>query len=282
MALYKDPVTTLLEVIERENGVTLDPADYDFGTPTPATPPEGSSASYNTQIAITANNVAAPYAGSIELFYNRLDLADLGDMVSMYIRSPLSTTTHDIIPALNRRFGLNLTQADIVLRDTIAEEGYKTAQLTATEGSIGWIGEITVSVAEGDVLLEDHLVNTALGGLNYPTEYPTKTFAQVYSYWRDFSEHHDYLTALQAGDAMSLDLAAVLHDVTGDDWLASGAGDFSLGNATITFSGDPDDTSVANDDYDHVVIIALDVGTCLGMTGDLVLHSSAPQDPNTV
>ena len=279
MALYKDPVATLLSVIENENNIVLDPADYDFGIPEPATPPDGSTATYNTKVIVSANNVAAPFAGAVEVYYNRLDLADLERMVALYIRSPELATTHDILPSLNRRFGLNLTPDDIVLENTTEFEGYRVAHLKAESSSLGWIGEIEVSVAEGDVLLEDHLLDTALGGLHYPTEYPTKPFAQFYSYWRDFSDHYEFLSTIQVGDVVGMELTSVLDDVTGDPWQTTGQAEFSLGNSEIIYSGPAEDNGLANEDYDHVVIIRLDLNTCTRMTGDLVIHSSAPVDP---
>lgn len=283
MALYKDPRKTLLSVIERENGITLGLDDYDFSDPVPATPPEGSDASFNTRISLIANNVAAPYAGEIDLYYNRLDLNDLGSMVELYIQSPVFDTTHDILDSLNRRFGLNLTEDDIVLKDTVDMGGYRVAELEATETSLGWIGNIDVSVVEGDLLLEDYLLDTALGGLNYPTEYPTKTFAQFYSYWRDFSDHHDYLTTLTTDSPMSLEIASLLGDITGDPWVASGQSEFSIGgNARITYAGSTADYPAANDTYDHVVVIELDLDACTEMTGSLVIHSSEPFDPNDI
>lgn len=269
----------MLEVIEQENNVTLTPEDFDFINPTPATPPEGSGATYNTVVTVKANNVAAPFAGEIDIYYNRLDLADLNSMVELYIRSPETATTHDILPSLNRRFGLNLTQADIVLKNNTDMSGYKVANLEAEPTSLGWIGSIDVSVAEGDLLLEDYLLTTALPGVNYPTPYPTKPFAQFYSYWRDFSAEYDYLSTVQAGDPISLELTSAIGNVTGDPWQATGQAEFSLADSVISYAGPTADNGVANDDYEQVIVIDLDVSSCTGMTGQLVVHFSQPDDP---
>lgn len=279
MSLYKDPATTLLGIIERENNITLSPEDYDFSVPVPAIPPEESDASFNTQITITANNPAAPYAGSIDIYYNRLDLADLGRMVTMAIRSPDTATTHDVIPSLNRRFGLNLNPEDLVLSDTVPMTGYSTADLVATPESLGWVGSTSVSVAEGDLDLETYLATTVLGGLEYPTDDTSRPFAQFYSYWRDFSAHHDYLTTLATGDPVGLELTSVLNDVTEDIWVAAGVGEYSLSQAVITYSGPTSENGLANPDYDHIVVVSLDPIDCTAMSGELVIHSRLPDDP---
>lgn len=280
MALYRDPKTVLLEIIERDNDIVLSPEDYDFSDPVPVTPPAESDAVYNTRIIVTANNVAAPYQGEIDFYYNRLDLGDLAKMVDLSIRSPMMESTHDLIPSLNRRFGLSLSTHDIVLEPTVDMGGYRRATLRAEPTSLGWIGEVDLNVMEGDLNLEDHLVNVALGGLHYPTEYPTKTFASFYSYWRDFSDHFDYLKTLKAGDPITLELVAVMNDVTEDVWVGAGQSDFSLAYSEITYAGPTSENGLANDDYDFVIIIKLDLDACESMTGELIIHFSEPEDPH--
>lgn len=280
MALYRDPKTVLLEVIERDNGITLTTEDYDFSDPVPVTPPDGSDATYNTRIIITANNVAAPYQGEIDFYYNRLDLADLEKMVDLSIRSPEMATTHDLLPSLNRRFGLNLELSDIVLEPTTDMGGYHRATLRAEETSLGWIGEVSLTVMEGDLNLEDHLVNVTLGGLHYPTEYPTKTFASFYSYWRDFGEHFEFLKTVKVGDTPGLELTSIMSEVTEDPWQASGQNDFSLAYSEITYAGPTSEYGLSNGDYEFVIVISLDLDACTSMTGDLIIHFSEPEDPN--
>lgn len=280
MSLYLAPKQVLLSIIERDNGITLNEEDYDFSDPIPATPPDGSTATYNSQITVTANNVAAAYQGDIEFYYNRLRFEDLANMVPLSIRSPDMATTHDILPSLNRRFGLNLTPGDIIDRPTVDEGGYRSAVLEANPTSLGWIGSAVVTIQEGDLLIEDFLTTTALGGLDYPTEYPTKTFAVMYSYWRDFSEHHEYLFTVDEGDTLGLEMTSVLNDVTEDPWQATGLGEFSLSNAVVSYAGPTASYSDANPDFTNVIVIDLSLDDCEGMTGSLVIHFSEPEDPN--
>lgn len=280
MALYRDPLTVLLEVIEQKNGIRLDPADYDLSTPEPYTPPAGNSSTANTKVVFTANNVAAPYQGEITFYYNRLDLHDVQKMVELTLRSPELLTTHDVLPSLNRRFGLNLKESDIVLRDTDAYDGYRIATLEATETSLGWIGQATVTVAEGDLDLEEHLTVTSLGGLEYPTPFATRPFAYFYSYWRDLSTHHAYLDTIETGDPIGLSMTSVLNDVTKDVWVATGQSEYSLNRAEIIYAGSTQDHPQANTAYDRVIEIALNHDDCTMLTGNLLLHYSEPEDPN--
>ncbi len=198
------------------------------------------------------------------------------------VHTPKNDTTHDVIDSLNRRFGLNLKQEDIVLKDSVDLGEYKLAKLEATDASLGWIGNVDVLALIGDLKIEEHLVNVSLGGLNYPTNNLQVTFAQFYSYWRDFSEHHDYLKDLSAGDPITLELVSVLSTITGDSWVASGVAPMSLEGATITFNGPAIEYGNVNLAYERVMVIDLDPTNTTELTGSLIMHYSTPFDPMTV
>ncbi|MNQ00179.1 hypothetical protein D3C85_128220 [compost metagenome] len=282
-SLYPDPRETLLAAIGEANGIELVIEDYDFSNPIPATPPQGSSAVYNTQVTVTANNIAAAYQESVDIFYNRLKLEDLATLVSLSLKAPADVdNSHKLIPSLNSRFGLNILEEDLLLTQAVDMVDFKTITLTAAPGSIGWQGETTIQVSEGEINLENHLTVTALPGLKYPTEYPTVPFAQFYSYWRDFTEHHTVLAAIQAGSVPNAVLKDVLVAVTGDAWLTSGPGVFSLGGAQILFAGLTVDKGIFNTDYKYGIQIRLDHGTASGIAGDLIIHFNDPVPEDTV
>lgn len=277
MSLYREARSTILSLVEEENNIVLNPSDYDYSVPTQATPPEGSDASYNTALTISSNNPAAPYIGEVEVYYNRLNLADLARLADIYVHAPDVTSTHAILPSLNRRYGLNLATEDVVNLPSVQLSGYRMVTLRATPESLGWIGELEIGVVEGDLLLETHLTERTLGGLNYPTDDITRPFAHFYSYWRSFSDHYEYLKEVVVGDPIGLDIVSIMNDVTGDPWVGSGVLEFSLEGAEITFAGPSDQYLGANTDYDRVVVIALDAVKCTGMSGSLILHHT--EDP---
>lgn len=291
MALYRDPKTVILEVIERDNPDvgTLIHDDYDVTNPIPVTPPQGSSASYNTQVTVAANTVAAAYQGEYEFYYNRLLLEDLASMVDLKIHAPDATTTYDVIGPLNRRFGTNFTEADLEDHPFVDMGGFFEVLLEAKSDSLGWIGQATLIVYEGGVDLSVHLDETELPGLRYPTDYPTKTFASIYSYWRDFTEHFAYLSTVKAGDPITFDLVSILGDVTGDPWQASGFADYSLGRAEILLAERTEDSVmegvkgvIGNTDYEFVIVIALHVDDAQAMTGNLILHFNDPASASVI
>lgn len=274
MSLYTDPRSTLLSLVERENNITLNPSDYSFTDPTPALPPEESEASYNTFVTLSANTPAAPYVGSVEIYYNRLNLEDLALLTDLYIQAPAIATSHDVIEPLNRRYGLNLSVGDLYDHPATTEADYTKVRLQAKPSSLGWIGDLTINVTDGDLVLEEYVLTTALGGLNYPTESTDQPFAHFYSFWRDFSDHHGALSLINTGDPMTLEVITALDDVTGDLWLNSGPAEYSLKDAQIIYSGPASGYPNTNSDYPMVLVIRLDPINCTGLSGDLVMHHS--------
>lgn len=278
MSLYKDPVTTLLNVVGSSNGgLVLNREDYDFINP--RVNDTGLHPSHNSHVNITANNAVAPYQGEVEIFYNRLDLADLGRLVTLTLKAPSVTTSHDLLPFLNARFGTNIETTDVVLVAAEDHVDYKTVQLTAETNSLGWIGTVLVNVAQGDIPLANYLTVTALPGLDYPTPYATLPFAQMYSYWRNFSEHVNYLKTLTAGQAIPQELATIMTGITGDTWYFTGYHEFSLQGAQILFAGKASDNGLCNPNYDYALQVRLNHDNAFGITGDLIIHFSDPVDP---
>lgn len=278
MSLYKDPVTTLLAVVGAANGnITLEPEDYDFISP--AANSSGKYPTQNSQVLIRANNNFASYQGEVMVYYNRLSFEELDRLVDLTLKAPAVTNSHDLLPFLNDRFGTVIGEDDVELVDATDMGEYKTVVLTAKADSLGWIGTCTVSVSQGEIQLETYLTNTALSGLDYPTPYATLPFAQMYSYWRDFSAFTSFLATVKAGDAITQELATILSSVTGDTWALSGYSQFSLGGATILWAGTPADNGLFNESYDHGIQIRLNHDDAYGITGDLMIHFNDPYDP---
>lgn len=277
MSLYKDPVSTLLNVVGSYNDIELAPEDYDFINP--QMNDTGTNPNQNSRVILKANNNFAPFQGEIEIFYNRLDFTDLAKLVTMTVRAPSVTTSHDLLPYLNDRFGLNIAESDVVLVDAEDYEDYKIVQLTASKGSVGWFGTTSVSVAQGDIPLEDYLTKTALNGLSYPTPYVALPFAQIYSYWRDFTEHVAYLKGIVKGQVIPQELADILTMVTGDTWIKSGYGKFSLGGSTILYAGKTEGNGLMNTNYTYGIQIRLNLADAFGITGDLIIHFNELVDP---
>lgn len=277
MSFYPDPIDGLIAAINKENGLALAKADYQFGAPTPLTTP---TAAVNTEITLTPTGVQAAYDGTVSFKYKRLSLADLPTLlgtITLGMYNP--TTLLGVAEAMNLAYGLNLTSADIVSGAVSLTDGAGQVTLTAKSTSLMWIGAVTVNVVKGNYPLNQFVTTLKLPGLNYPAPTTSKPFAYAYSYWRDFSAQADALLGITVGTDKLATLATVLKAVTGDTWVTDKANRYSLLGAKVSFVGlTADNAAVNQTQYSRVVVIDLDDTNSLGFAGQLILHFSLSDD----
>lgn len=279
MALYPAPLTAILGAIAEQNGgVTLNPSQYTFGTPAQHDDATGAT---NTSLSITVSDPTAPYVGSVTVYYTRLNLADLATLLPQPILGNGWVTVADFWAVLNATYGLNFVAGDLNDTDplTIASDGTGSVTLIAKPGSLGWIGEVTLTFAKGNFNLGAMVTQTTLPGLLYPNQDITKPFGELYSYWRDMSAYQADLFAIPAGSNNLTQLAADLSAVTGNAWTNTAASRYSLQGATVAFNGPvsqftplPDSLCTPNPAYQYVLVVKLNPSSSLGYSGYLFLH----------
>lgn len=274
MALYKQPLVAIFEALSSQNNLALVQSEYTIGVPTPYIDPEGV---LNTELVITAG-VTSPYEGAATVRYTRNDLAALDMLLPQPIRAHDITSVADVIAVLNKQFGLNLQTEDLVagaVNSLTNDNGDIT--LTAQANSLGWIGSVTLSFAKGGYDIDTTMTVKNLDGLLYPSRDETKAYAEMYSYWRDFSAQTDKLEPYVVGSSDFTDLAAALTAVTGDAWQTSGAHRYSLAGATVVYNGTTAPRMDANQQYNAVLVVQLSTSN-LGYSGKLYCHYGAPDD----
>lgn len=276
MSLYKPSIDVMVDSINRLNNLTLVPEEYIWSAPAEITPAVGE---LNTSIKLTAKNQLSAYSGEITVRYHRNPLSDLADQVQLVVPVKEPKTTMDIITAMNKRFGTVFTAEDIVVRDLSTEEKIAgaTINLVAVATSMAWIGSVDVGTRLGGLILGDYLKNTRLNGLYYPSPTTTRPYAQIYSYWRNMSTSYAQLKDIVVGtDQLSI-LRDVLQFQTGDNWLLTGSGRYSLQGAEVTAVGlCSDNPDISNDKYDFFIKVRLSDAYSIGLTGDLTLHFDEP------
>ena len=276
MALYKPSMDVMVDSINRLNKLDLVAAEYVWSAPAEVTPAVGL---LNTSIKITAKNQQSAYAGEMTLRYHRNPLSDLATQVQLIVPVKELNTTKDIIDAMNKRFGTVFTAEDIVVRDLTTEEKVvgTPIQLDAVPTSLAWIGSTMVGTRTGGLILGDYLKNTRLNGLNYPSPTTTRPYAQIYSYWRNMSTSYNQLKDIVVGtDQLSI-IRDVLALQTGDNWLLTGSGRYSLQGAQVTAVGlCRDNPDISNVKYDFFIKVRLSDTYSIGLTGDLTLHFDEP------
>lgn len=161
----KAPEQIITDLINFDNGTTLDPATLLFSDVT------ASSGTRNTSVLVSANNTSL-YAGSVTLFYNRIDLATIPGIRDVNFEIGSRTKMSEIIPDINARFGINLTPADykeeilpLFSGNNPLEKKY--FDVDALPGSLIFIGELGLTITRGPLLLSTIILNRVLNGLTY-------------------------------------------------------------------------------------------------------------------
>lgn len=276
MPLYKAPLQAVVDSINRLNKLDLVADEYVFGAPTALATPRGM---VNTEIEITAKDQWSAYSGSVTVGYHRLALSELADQVNLVVPVHSINTTLDIALAVNKYFSTVLTADDIIVRDLTEEEKAipGTILLEANPTSYGWIGSVEVGTRIGGYNLPTYLTNRALAGMNYPTPVTTRPFAHIYSYWRNFSEQQVLLKDVVVGTDSLSAIRDALQANTGDAWLLTGSGRYTLDGATVLEIAEPRlRPEDFNDKYDWAITVQLDDTKSLGLTGKLTLHFNEP------
>jgi hypothetical protein len=274
MSLYKDPITDILGSINTTSLVQLIREQYTYSAPTVVTPDASGT---NTSLTITSKDVNSTYDGAVTIRYKRRNLADLVTLTKPGLLASGITDTWKFAQRLNQLYGTGFLLSDVVTSPVNLTNGAGDVTLVAAEGSLGWVGQVTFTVTAGGYDLTTSITNTDLPGLYYPETDTTKPFAVFYSYWRDMSDQYTGLHAVtvDGADRFTL-LQAALAANTGDSWIVTGNGRYSLDGATVAYVGAASGHPRLNPAYQFGIVVTLSATASLGLTGDLCLHFNAP------
>lgn len=173
--LTKSPNQIILEVVNAKTSRGFVEATFTW-TELPVVNLDGPQ---NTSLTL----IAAPgsgYRNNRVIFYNRLHLTT--GMAVKYVASKPgrdlnftagdATTVGELVPELNQRFNINLTDKDVDFTQPFpAFEGTagETQQLVipALPDSLIWIGSLTIALGAGDIDLELAIQDQEMDGLIY-------------------------------------------------------------------------------------------------------------------
>ncbi len=157
----------LLELINTDNAQYMT-VPLSFSVVQFAAPVEAINGQRNTTVLVSAlpqTNVT----GSRTVAFARLDF-DIFFNSEINIEIPVGDampeTTSDLLGYINTAFGLQLTNADIIVE---AINGSTEFLLRANPNSFVWIGEVNIVLDVEPTDLADIIVITELSGFEYPT-----------------------------------------------------------------------------------------------------------------
>lgn len=286
MPLFQKTEVAILKSINTRNSLNLTLDDITFGTPTAvADMVPAPVTTKNTSVVVTARP-GARYLGSVRVNYDRADFSQI------FASTPLNTyaklrafrpsTIHDLIPALNDHYGLQLTKADIEDGALSLANGEGTAVIQAKATSLGWRGAFTVTIVPGDAKLEDWLLDTDLAGVPYPSGQDVLGQAEVYSYGIDATAYWNALRQIvidtEGGEAVNQVLVDLVNELTGDSWTLA-PGDYSFAGAKVTYNGANSTDKPSNPDYTYIMEIGL-TNQCTNFAGTFRIHYNGNLDIN--
>jgi len=125
-------------------------APYPFSTSNIAfaTPEDDVEAGWNTKLAVSAVE-GGGYDGTVEVYYHRIDLSELGADIGLSSEAPFTNQT--FLDALNavKATDILLTDLETFTLPTQTTGVVLTVVLTALSTSLGWRGTNTISFVVG-------------------------------------------------------------------------------------------------------------------------------------
>lgn len=235
----------LLKLIKKTNPTTaigLTEENIFFSKATPVT---GRPDGRNSKVTVTG----IPEKGVAEkprvVHYWRVDLGILFQRINASVGLPITEgmTTHDLVPALNAKYGTTLTTDDIVQTALDIDPLPGLATIKAVDGNVKYIGEFIVTFDRNDINLEEAIVNDSLDGFNYPSADLTKGQATLYSFSLESAEESvAYWPTLEVDKPLPAAAEDHFNALYGLDnaevWtFLAEAGNYNLTGATVKYVG---------------------------------------------
>lgn len=275
--LNKPSSDLIIDLINIANSSTLDETKITFAAPTVITPGQDG----HNSTSLVSSIPGSGYRGNVTVSYIRLDIGLLFANIALNLNVTTYTSTKDLLPLLNSKFGLGLTTDDIQ-DNPIDKTGNPVTHTIVTKAtSLAYIGQVTTTIGpDPDVgeRLDTVILTTNLNGLLYPNGDTTKAQAREYSWGVDCSSISAWLQ-VRATDETITDnsLATELNKVVPDTWVydANAAQDYNTAGATIVFSGANDPTFDTNQSFNRIVQVQLSDTLCGNVGGILTLGYNA-------
>lgn len=289
MSYMNKSIDDFLARLNAANATSYTVADFTFGVPQALSGTwQGQATSHNTAIRITAKPGSA-YQGTRTLTYDRLKLESLtaNNVPGFRCSAYNITSVHALLPMLLYWTGIQFTTDDLEdLPLTDNGDNTKNTTLKAKTTSLGWVGEIGLTVVTGAAPIDQVLAVTSLPGLNYPTASESDTYAQLYLYPYDFTASFADLQPLapgviSSGQADTLVTMLKATDISSGKALwtnTPGSTAWNLSGATVVSNGLNSPSLPTNPSYKYVLALQLDPAV-LTPAGVMYLHYNDPFDP---
>lgn len=288
MSYMTPSLTDFLKALNTANSTAYTANDITFGVPQALSGTwQGQVTTRNTGVRVTAK-AGGPYQGKRDLTYDRLNLASLTatNLAGFQCSAYNVTTVHTLLPMLKYWTGIQFTTDDLVDNALVdAGNGTQTTTLEAKVGSLGWMGQATLTITQGAAPIDALVTVTSLNGLNYPTANDQDTFGAMYLYPYDFTSYFTTMSAIAPGVIDSTQADALVAMLLATDsgsgktlWTNTpGATAWNLSGATVISNGLNSPALPSNSTYKYVMVLQQDPAV-LTPAGVMYLHYNDPFD----
>lgn len=279
----------LVDFLAQNNaGFNIPASELTFGNPVVTTAP-----AVNVAVDMASGYQGINYSGTVQITYNRLDLANYFQGVTASLDASQGTTTADVLAALMNRyqlyFTIDATGDDAFNECAISVDNTTTppkATLTASANNLIWQGSVSFNLS-GEQSLSSILPNANLTGLAIePALTAGQSYAEAY-YGTSYNTTgddggtptHTVLAGLGTGnlpaqtDATPWALGVAL---TGDSWVIDSTtpGPFNASGAQVAYNGPATGNWILAGalaaQYTNVCVITLS-SSCTNLVGNLVI-----------
>jgi hypothetical protein len=262
----------LLEAINVQNGTSLTWDQIAAGYPEKISTP---LAPRDTRVLIYGLN-SGGYKGNVTIEYDRIDFAVLfRNVIPVVVTNPVAKLS-DLLPFLNKKYGLSLTADDIV-DQSVADLGESwTLPIQVKPGNLAWQTDFNLRFAKFFPNLKDVVTDVDLTAIVAPFAVGAKPRAEYVAYGYDYTEIVDTFTKewttnrlLTQDDVDLLNGVVPLKFayVTGDQ---AQAGQIALSGARLAGSVAITPGDRYDQGYTRAFLITL--ATTSNYTGQLILH----------
>jgi hypothetical protein len=267
---YSKPSDQLLtEIISTRTGKEFKSGDLIFGPIT-----QYSHDGYVTILVESKNKER--YIGSSSIRLKRVDIGHLFRGIDIRVSNGLVTDLVGLLPEINRKYKLNLTEKDI--HNQALGLGFSgKVDIIIRSDSLLWTGKLSIEVLPPAEIIDTIIIPGTWADIKYHANTdPTKAIAELKYGVVNAIGSRDILSLLELGDIIGNDGATGIWITTYGpriDWTINSSGqyEFNLYGSIVEYNGPNEGVySTSNPDYSKICVIRLG-DYCSNLTGRLVL-----------
>lgn len=232
---------------------------------------------YNTEATITPVE-GSGYQDAATIQYDRVNMASLFRGIAVTVTPAYQYRLSDYLVTVNDRYGLQLTEDDIVDGIIPKMEPPFRVTIKIKESNPAFYGQFDIIVSDNLKSIRKMVDQITFTGIEYPTVDPNKIQGPLYFYGSDWSSLKRYFNMYNAGEKLDKYLLEQLNYYDINVWVDQKvSAEFNLHDATVLYNGPVDNARdyTQRTDYTNAFVFEVDETYCNNIKGYCVMHYNA-------